>query len=156
MLADRIVVMNRGRAEQVGSADDIYMRPASRFVADFIGSMNFMPTRVIKKLPSHIGTIECALGPIDLPLPPDVNENYEILLAMRPEMIKLQKETPAVSNNIWKGTIANAVFLGSVMNYYVKTKETTLQIQTGTMIRFQKGDDVLVEIDSEALRIVRR
>ncbi len=46
-MADRIVVMNRGRIEQVGTPDEVYARPATPFVADFIGRMNFLPGHLL-------------------------------------------------------------------------------------------------------------
>jgi putative spermidine/putrescine transport system ATP-binding protein len=47
VMSDRIVVMNHGRVEQLGSAEDIYLRPASRFVAQFVGRINFLPVTVV-------------------------------------------------------------------------------------------------------------
>jgi ABC-type Fe3+/spermidine/putrescine transport system ATPase subunit len=47
VMSDRIMVMNRGHVEQLGSAEDIYLRPASRFVAQFVGRINFLPVTVV-------------------------------------------------------------------------------------------------------------
>jgi ABC-type Fe3+/spermidine/putrescine transport system ATPase subunit len=47
VMSDRIVVMNHGHVEQLGSAEDIYLRPASRFVAQFVGRINFLPVTVV-------------------------------------------------------------------------------------------------------------
>ena len=46
-MSDRITVMNRGSIEQTGSAEDIYNRPWTKFVADFVGQMNFLPARIV-------------------------------------------------------------------------------------------------------------
>ncbi|MCV5224949.1 ABC transporter ATP-binding protein, partial [Escherichia coli] len=46
-MADRIVVMNHGVIEQVGTPQEIYQQPATRFVAEFVGSMNFIETSVV-------------------------------------------------------------------------------------------------------------
>lgn len=78
-LANRIVVMNRGRVEQIGSAEDIYLRPASRFVATFVGEANLMPgtraggTVTVPGLmafasPGADGTVEVGLRPERLQL----------------------------------------------------------------------------------------
>ena len=90
-LADRVVVMNKGRIEQIGTPNELYHHPATRFVAGFIGSpaMNFMPCR-----------IEDVSGQLNLrvtdrlsfPLPParaaryqNVPRNQGLLLGLRPE-----------------------------------------------------------------------
>ena len=48
-MADRIVIMNKGRIEQIGTPTDVYFNPKTKFVSDFIGEMNFMPGTLIKK-----------------------------------------------------------------------------------------------------------
>ena len=51
VISDRIVVMESGNVVQIGNAQEIYAKPANRFVADFIGTMNFMPGEVVEVLP---------------------------------------------------------------------------------------------------------
>jgi multiple sugar transport system ATP-binding protein len=92
-LADRVVVMNHGRIEQIGTPNDLYHKPATRFVAGFIGSpaMNFMPCR----LEDVGGQLNIRLTDrIALPLPPSraaryqgVARNEKLLLGLRPEHI---------------------------------------------------------------------
>jgi multiple sugar transport system ATP-binding protein len=99
-LADRVVVMNHGRIEQIGTPNELYHNPATRFVAGFIGSpaMNFMPCRfedVDGKL--HIRLTDR----ISFPLPPrraaryqGVARNETLLLGLRPEHITEAKAHP--------------------------------------------------------------
>jgi multiple sugar transport system ATP-binding protein len=92
-LADRVVVMNHGRIEQIGTPNDLYHNPATRFVAGFIGSpaMNFMPCR----LEDVGGKLHIRLTDrIALPLPParaaryqSVTRNEKLQLGLRPEHI---------------------------------------------------------------------
>ena len=89
-LADRVVVMNGGAIEQVGPPQELYQRPATRFVAGFIGSpgMNFLPVRV--EAGGGGPLVRLADGQA-LPLPPDRLERYsayhgrEMVLGIRPE-----------------------------------------------------------------------
>jgi multiple sugar transport system ATP-binding protein len=89
-LADRIVVMNRGRIEQVGTPQDLYDRPATQFVAGFIGSppMNFIPCRL--ELAGDRPTVQLVGGP-RLPVPAPRVERYaayagrEMTFGIRPE-----------------------------------------------------------------------
>src|SRR6184192_3269542 len=92
-LADRVVVMNKGRIEQIGTPNDLYHSPATRFVAGFIGSpgMNFVPCR----LEDVAGKLHIRLTDrIAFPLPParaaryqGVARNEKMLLGLRPEHI---------------------------------------------------------------------
>lgn len=81
-MADRIVVMNHGVIEQVGTPEDIYNRPASAFVASFIGSMNFL--RVEQQPDNHI-----QLGDQFIKLPRPWPSNQALMVAVRPENISL-------------------------------------------------------------------
>jgi len=85
-MADRIVVMNHGRVEQIGSPLDLYDNPANLFVAGFIGSpaMNFIPGRIT-------GTGVAAAGGITLPLPSRarVEANRDVVLGVRPEHLSV-------------------------------------------------------------------
>ncbi|WP_027573419.1 ABC transporter ATP-binding protein [Bradyrhizobium sp. WSM1743] len=90
-LADRVVVMNKGRIEQIGTPNELYHKPATRFVAGFIGSpaMNFIPCR----LEDVGGTLQLRLSDrIAFPLPPARAARYsalprtdKLLLGLRPE-----------------------------------------------------------------------
>src|SRR5476651_642734 len=99
-LADRVVVMNHGRIEQIGTPNELYHKPATRFVAGFIGSpaMNFMPCR----LEDVAGKLHIRLTDrIAFPLPPGraaryqgVARNEKLLLGLRPEHITEAKAHP--------------------------------------------------------------
>jgi sn-glycerol 3-phosphate transport system ATP-binding protein len=88
-MADRLVVMRDGRAEQVGAPLDVYHRPATRFVAGFIGSpaMNFLPARI-----NGQGRSVVVAGGLRLPLPGDGRADAvgrEVVIGVRPEHIVL-------------------------------------------------------------------
>jgi len=91
-LADRVVVMNSGRIEQIGSPNELYHRPKTRFVAGFIGSpaMNFIPCRVIEQS----GALNVRLSEaLSLPIPENRTARYrphagnELIFGVRPEHI---------------------------------------------------------------------
>ena len=87
VMSDRIAVMNAGRIEQIGSPADIYERPASRFVAEFIGRMNLFPGRL------DAGKVIVAGASLALAIPPDAREI--VLVAVRPERAGIAREAPA-------------------------------------------------------------
>ncbi|WP_454725334.1 MULTISPECIES: putative 2-aminoethylphosphonate ABC transporter ATP-binding protein [Cupriavidus] len=81
-MADRIVVMNHGVIEQIGTPAQIYHHPASRFVADFVGKMNFLPAR-------RTGAAQALAGQTVLNLPPrpDARAGEAVTLGFRPEEV---------------------------------------------------------------------
>ncbi|MGE0724629.1 MAG: ABC transporter ATP-binding protein [Alphaproteobacteria bacterium] len=94
-LADRVVVMNHGRIEQVGAPNDLYHSPATKFVAGFIGSpaMNFLPCRIEE----NSGALTARVGELSVPIPADRTQRYrpyaskELLFGIRPEHLTEQR-----------------------------------------------------------------
>lgn len=123
-MADRIVVMNQGVIEQVGSPNDIYDRPASPFVADFIGTMNFLDAKAA-------GGGRVALGGVqmDADAAVDLGQDTEITVCIRPEDVTTRGVDQASPNAI-EATVAELEFLGSV-------HRATLDINGDATLRFR-------------------
>ncbi len=106
-MADRIVVMNRGVIEQIGTPVDIYREPANAFVADFIGTMNFLPATAIGARRVRVGEIEldCA-GRV-------AAENSEtVTVSFRPEDVAVRGVGPGQTNS-FEVRIEDIEFQGS-------------------------------------------
>ncbi|MBL8704702.1 MAG: putative 2-aminoethylphosphonate ABC transporter ATP-binding protein [Rhodospirillales bacterium] len=106
-MADRIVVMNHGVIEQVGTPTEVYRKPASAFVADFVGTTNFLNAVVAG--PGHV-----RLGDINLACELDVHfgPGNDVTLAIRPEDVVVRNIGPATPNT-FDARIAEIEFLGS-------------------------------------------
>jgi len=105
-MADRIVVMNQGVIEQIGTPEEIYGQPASAFVADFIGTMNFIPGTV-----SGPGTVR--IGETALTCHTDgFSPDASVTVAIRPEDVNAQDIT-AQDINVVEAHIRHLEFLGS-------------------------------------------
>ena len=107
-MADRIVVMNHGVIDQVGTPIQIYREPATRFVADFIGTMNFLPGQVVRD-----GRVSFA--GLELSLPGRINgfaAGTPVTLAVRPEDLLVQV-APSDRPNTFLATVDELEFLGS-------------------------------------------
>jgi spermidine/putrescine transport system ATP-binding protein len=114
-MSDRIVVMNRGRIEQVGTAVEIYERPQTEFVADFIGASNILEGTVESITE---GASLVSVGPTRIEVHCDTAEvGSRIRLMIRPEKILLGK--PASEEGI-SGRIASAVYLGESTQWSVE------------------------------------
>ncbi len=114
-LSDRIVVMNQGRIEQVGSPQEIYRHPQTEFVADFIGRTNFVPG-VVKAVEGQNVVVEALGRPLTIPLAERMlREGQHVKLVVRPETIQVVK-----GDAQYQGIIRWASYLGNVVEYEIE------------------------------------
>lgn len=118
-MSDRIIVMNKGQIEQQGTAQGIYRRPTTRFVADFLGKINFMQGVCVG---AGDGTLRIAVGDreIQVDVPEAVAPGEQIWLGVRPEHVRLLPTVPdTVACNIRRGTVRAKIFVGNQWNVVV-------------------------------------
>jgi len=123
-ISDKLVVMNEGRAQQIGTSRQIYEEPENPFVADFIGIANFIKGRVKKVNEKNlIAIVETEHGfDVEAMLEEDVTQNMEVLASVRPEAITVyhRGRTPRGMNSI-DGVVKLTTYLGDVARYEVET-----------------------------------
>ncbi len=134
-MSDVIVVMNKGRIEQMGAPDELYSRPRSRFVADFIGQSNFLQARLLS-VDGAIATLEWEGSRIEA----DFNDSRHAIgsvatVALRPEALFCVSHEPG-DRMALKGQIEQRVFKGA---------HTTLTI------RLDNGAQLTAQLDPVAL-----
>src|SRR5205807_7424941 len=93
-LASRIAVMRHGKLVQTGTPTEIYERPASRFVADFVGAVNLFEGVLVAGFNTLALTIAGIEPPVPLPEPVDLPAGAAVALAVRPEKLRLSRERP--------------------------------------------------------------
>ncbi|WP_353931542.1 ABC transporter ATP-binding protein [Okeanomitos corallinicola TIOX110] len=121
-LSDRIAVMNQGKIEQVGTPSEIYERPQTSFVADFIGDTNLFSGELTTidigyvKVLTKSGLSIIAVRPEDTPL-----ELLQVVnLSVRPEKIQISLYQPNLPHNCFEGRLINVMYLGTHVNYLVE------------------------------------
>lgn len=127
-IADRVAVMQRGRVAQVGTPQQLYRRPASRFVAEFMGEGVLLPATVLHRqgddlrLRTPLGVLfsagfadECAVG-------------QSVTCCLRPECIELRENQPNVplQGNEWVAEVAAATYLGEAARLELRTAQTNV------------------------------
>ena len=118
-LAGRMAVMDRGRVVQVGSPREVYDRPNSRFVAQFIGDVNLFETRVVDQA---AGRLFSELGEIRLEGPAPTASGTGLWIAIRPEKIDISLSVPPEGrSNAAAGTVFSIGYLGTTSIYHVRT-----------------------------------
>jgi spermidine/putrescine ABC transporter ATP-binding subunit len=119
-MSDRIAVMNLGRLVQLGSAAEIYKRPRTRFVADFIGKINFVPARVLANDGDWL-EVEASGTRLRVPRDESLAANDEVTIAVRPEHLKIDVPgEPPVDHNSFRGTLGDQSFVGNLLNVKVQ------------------------------------
>jgi iron(III) transport system ATP-binding protein len=139
-ISDRIAVMERGAVVQDGTAQDLYYRPATEFVARFIGRTNLLVGKVVT-------AEEVDVEGLGIPLVSGRGVGESVRLVVRPEMIEI---APAAAGEVGTGRIVQRTFLGEKTDYEITLGGTTLQVTRSDAFRgalLDVGDAVRVSID---------
>ena len=116
-MSDRIAVMSQGSVLQIGRAEEIYERPTSRFVADFIGETNLIAGRVVS-VADGVAGVHLHGGQVMQAQAGGAGQDAEVTVAVRPERIRFAGQDEATEG--LEGIIAEAVYLGSAIQYVVQ------------------------------------
>ena len=120
-MATRIALMDAGRIRQVGTPDEIYESPTSRFAAEFIGSINMFDGRIVEDEADYI-TIQSPSLPVPIYVGHGVSgfEGQEVGYGVRPEKLTISKEEPAQPYNKAQGKIEDIAYFGSHSVFHVR------------------------------------
>ncbi len=119
-LSDRIAVMSEGHVKEIASPAQLYENPSSRFVADFIGSMNFFPGEVTKSENGKLSISTDSMGEIDIPASnSEYADRSPVWVAIRPEKLKPVFTAPGDLSNVMQGVMGPSAYLGDRSHFYV-------------------------------------
>jgi len=154
-VGDKIVVMNKGKVTQIGTPTEIYFKPKTRFVADFIGTINLLKATVAKTTAKEV---LLSVGPDKILLAcvsPEVvlRDGQEVILSIRPENVELGGEKPAREGNLLRGEVKDTIFMGAVTRYFVQAGGIELIADVQGSDVPLKGS-VYVSMDSSKLHIL--
>jgi len=152
-LADRIVVLNGGRIEQVGTPLDLYHRPANLFVAGFIGSpqMNFIPCEVAGIGPGEVLVSLPGGGTLAVPVQPDgVTTGEPVTLGIRPDHVRVRSE------GALSGRVELVEELGENHLLHVDAGQGRLTIREPGDARHEAGSTVRFDLTREFCHLFRR
>lgn len=125
-MSDRITVMNLGVIEQMGSAEDIYNTPQSKFVADFIGSINFLPAKIVGE-EGEWAVAETVGITVKVPKSDASAASGEVSIALRPERLELVAKG-GDGMNVVPGKVFNKIFNGNLMRIFVDVGASDLVV----------------------------
>ncbi len=128
-LASRIGVMDHGEIVQAGTPSEIYEFPSSKFVADFVGSVNIFEGKLIEDEPEHVRIASAELGGViyvshGISAAPEAT----VWAAVRPEKVFMSTAQPQGTDNSVRGAVQDIAYLGDLSIYLVK-------LPTGKVVR---------------------
>lgn len=156
-MSDRVAVLSRGRVQQVGTPEDIYERPQSRFVADFIGESNLIEGRVTETGKSGTTVDLDGLGPVRLTCPEALVVGQQVTLSVRPERVGLSAD--GGDGKLGPATVFDRTYLGNAVEYHLRKGERTLSVRAPRgglrgLLDFVPGAEVYVAFEANAAKVL--
>jgi len=155
-MSDRVAVMNRGRILQVGSPNDIYDRPAERFVADFIGDTNFLTAELVEAK-AEGSVVKLASGRTVTSGPADATIEGTVNIAIRPEQATLSEDLAAAD---LQGVVTNIMYSGTDSHFHIMLESdevfvAKVQNSGSTKRDWETGQAVGINIHPGSVQILR-
>jgi iron(III) transport system ATP-binding protein len=148
-LSHEIAVMNDGRIQQIASPREIYERPINSFVADFVGSTNFLDGSVLGADGSEGRyRVRTEIGDLTVLATEQLRADDKVLLSVRPEDVELQESKPE-GVNVREARVDQKVFLGECVDFQVKLGDRTLLSRRHPSLRTPIGHAIFVNLDPE-------
>ena len=153
VISDRIAVMDSGNVVQIGTAQEIYEKPANRFVADFIGTMNFMSGEVVQVLQDTDAVcvrtefsekMLCKTDSIT-----ETTPGKKVYASIRPEDVEVFTQPPQASENLFKGTIVNKAYLGNFLYLFVNVDGTMIRVQLPHHMPQEEGQELYLFLNPQ-------
>ncbi len=152
-LSHEIAVMNEGRIVQIGAPRTIYERPHNRFVADFIGSTNFVDGHVLgRDQATGLWRVRASFGDLLASAEAELVPGAHVTLSVRPEDVELTEEAALPDDrllNSCTGVVDQKVFLGDFVDFQVKVGEYTFLSRAHPSLRTPIGDKIHVRMDPQ-------
>jgi len=146
VISDRIAVMESGNVVQVGTAQEIYKTPANKFVADFIGTMNFISGEIVQA-PQDTDTVYvrtefnekmlCTTDSLMAATP-----GKKVYASIRPEDVEVFAEPPQARENLFRGTIVHKAYLGNFLYFFINVNGTMIRAQVPHHLLQDEGQEI--------------
>lgn len=146
-LSDQVVVMNKGVIEQIGSPQEIYRRPNSKFVANFIGRANFVKGKVSESRQER-AMVDCLGSRIEINTRGALAEGSEITLVLRPELLSIAPD----GKGMIKAKVRRSLYLGNAIEYEIEADGQVLtfsETHPDRMKMYGPGSVIDLEVHNE-------
>jgi iron(III) transport system ATP-binding protein len=150
-LSHEIAVMNEGRIVQIGAPRAIYEHPHTKFVADFIGTTNFIAGIALgRDAQSGRWNVRTSAGDMIVHTDSELSPNMRVTVSIRPEDVELLEEAPAKdSHNSASGLLDQKIFLGDFIDCQVKIGDVVLLSRAHPSLRTPVGGKIYVRTNPD-------
>ena len=147
-LSHDIAVMNQGRIQQIARPRDIYEHPANQFVADFVGTTNFIDGVIAGQAPGGGWLVRTDIGDVTVAVQQGMALGEGVSISIRPEDVELTESRPA-GVNIWEATVEQKVFLGDAIDFRVRIGTRSLMTRQHPALRTPVGGAIYARVNPE-------
>ncbi len=151
VMSDRIAVMSKGKVEQIGFPEDIYERPATRFVAGFIGTSNIIEAAVNGRVGDFLQVASASGDRLLVVAPADraISAGQTIAFTVRPEKLRVVAENEVVADQLCTvvGTVVDVVYQGVSTQLVVRTDEGS------TLVAFRQNSERISDAGTPGSRV---
>lgn len=148
-MSSRIAIMRGGKVEQVGTPEEVYSDPATHFVADFIGSSNFIPAVVSSVDADGTHRVTADSGELSARAAAPFGVGDEVVVSVRREMLSLSRALPGYDGP-WLGRVETRAYLGEAVDHIVKVQGLSLCVRTSPSQSVEPGAEVIITFSPEA------
>ncbi len=157
-ICDRIAIMNKGKIQQIGTPEEIYNKPETKFVAEFIGITRFIEGKVEEIVDKSKGLVrvvtEDGLEVYSWANLEKIGKGTKVYIAVRPDFISLAS-SKSNEPNVFKAIVEMATYVGDVMDYEIKIGKWRLRFKTPPTHRFPPGKEIYVKLHEEKLIAIK-
>jgi iron(III) transport system ATP-binding protein len=145
-LSHSIAVVSNGEIVQIGTPREIYQSPTDKFVAEFVGTTNFLSATVQAGAPAGSVILSTACGTLTVPSPETLASNSRIDVSIRPESIAISLQ-PIPGHTQWEAVVETPIFYGSHQTVELRAGTEHLQVRTDPTMNLAAGTKVYLTID---------
>ena len=158
-MGDRIVIMNKGRIEQIGSPSEVYFNPHTKFVSDFVGEMNFLPAKITAQNDKSTEVLLSETCRIKIPGSHTFALNSSVVVGIRPEKIFVKREAVCSQECILlEGKLEGITFLGQLLRFHVMFGDKLLIVDdfggVNRVQRYQGAEKIYMEIHPKDVLLI--
>ena len=153
-LSSQIAVMREGQVVQLGKPRDIYENPNSRFVAEFIGTSNFLNGTVVQQDGSTV-TVDTVEGRLRVSSSAAVPVGSDAIVSIRPEAVEVTRSSAGGTlANEWTGEVVTRAFLGDSVDHVIRVGTTEVRNRSNPNVSVEPGTTVYLRMDPDKLALV--
>jgi iron(III) transport system ATP-binding protein len=149
-MSDRIAVMLNGQILQEATPKELYLKPAAKFVAQFIGQVNFFEGTVAEASGSGMGLVRTAQGELRCYIPSSIANGAKALVSVRPESFEIVRQRSRHESNVLEGTVDKFVFLGDFIDCHIRMGDQPVRVKLPATSDLNPGERVFLEFDPRA------